>query len=697
MLGQIISGTLAALRAEPGLRGGLRPVLALVATLAFCGLLLGRLGDLDAAALTARLAEVAPGDWLLALGFTAISYVAVAGHDETLHRHLATGIRPAMARRAGFAAIALSQFLGLGLITGALVRWRMLPGVSLGLALRLTGFVSVAFLAGWAVVAAAVLASLGTGHGRWAAVVALVAAGAAAASVFAPRRGWPGLRVQARVIGLVALDCGAAALAFWVLAPEGLSLAALLPALVLAIGAGLVSGAPGGLGAIELTLLALLPQVEEAALLATVLAWRMVYFLAPALVGLAVLVRGPRRAERRQRPRLPDEGPAFGPGFAEAGLMRQGAFAPQRAGLAVWAAARLPNTLVALRAPLSAATVLPADCRALAHLARAEGRGVALYKVPPRVAAAARLAHWQVVAVAREAWLNPVGFRLETPARAGLRRKLRRAAEAGVTVRAESAAPEELAAVNAAWVAARGGELGFSMGRFDPAYLAAQRLYVARQGGRMVGFASFHIGTGDWALDLLRPDPGAPDGTAHALVTAALADGQRAGLTRLSLAAAPESAFPDARGPAATAGRRMVREATRRAGAGLMQFKSAFAPRWERLYIAAPRRPDLALAALEIRKAILRPGPLRPAGGRDLAEDWPETAEVSAAAADQEEPGALERLAERGPGRGPPGDGEVRGEDWLQSEDGAPGGGGGTAGDENEIASPGAAWQRKTG
>lgn len=632
---QRIAEVIQALRAEPALKGGWRPVLGLVAALAFSLLLLDRLGDLDPQAILVQLHQVPPAHWALALGFTAISFAAVAGHDETLHRHLATGIRPAAARRAGLAAIALSQALGLGLVTGALVRWRMLPGLRLGLALKLTLAVSIAFLAGWAVLAALVLvlsaAAPGaggvTGAGRWAAAVGLAAAGLAAASVFSPRRGWPGLRVQMRVAGLVAIDVGAAALAFWALAPDGVPLGQILPAVVLAIGAGLVSGAPGGLGAVELTLIALLPAVPEAALLASILAWRLVYFLLPALVGLGLVILGPGRDERRAAAREAVEAAAGGAGFAEAGLMRQGVFQPVQAGLALWPVARLPNTLVALRQPLSRGAVMAADCRALAGRARAEGRGAVLYKVPARVAVAARQAGWAVLALAREAWLDPQEFRLEGPARAGLRRKLRRAAEAGVIAAAEpvegaetedagGASPgqasgwADLAALNATWIAARGGEMGFSMGRFDPGYLAGQRLYLARQAGRLVGFASFHISQTEWTLDLLRPHPAAPDGTAQALIAAALADAARAGLRRLSLAAVPEAAFPEAQGAAATAGRRMTGRRARQAGAGLHQFKAGFAPAWDQLYIAAPAAPDLALAAVEIRKAVTRPGPL---------------------------------------------------------------------------------------
>ncbi len=57
----------------------------------------------------------------------------------------------------------------------------------------------------------------------------------------------------------------------------------------------------------------------------------------------------------------------------------------------------------------------------------------------------------------------------------------------------------ELALLNAAWVAARGPEMGLSMGRFAPGYVAGQRIYVARQGVRPVGFATFHCLPGDGA------------------------------------------------------------------------------------------------------------------------------------------------------------------------------------------------------
>ena len=241
--------------------------------------------------------------------------------------------------------------------------------------------------------------------------------------------------------------------------------------------------------------------------------------------------------------------------------------------------------------------------------AREEGRWPILYKASAREALRARAAGMAVLPVAREAWLRPGAFRLDLPARAGLRRKLRRAEAAGLTARLE-AWPDwaALAAVNAAWVRVRGGEHGFSMGRFAPAYLAGQRLVVARAGGRVVGFASFHAarigGREIWTLDLLRPDPSAPEGTAQLLVVTALAAAREAGVAELSLAAVPIGSDDGERGPVARLGRILAPER------GLEQFKAGFAPRWRRLYIAGPSRGAIALVGLEIWRRVRHPRPL---------------------------------------------------------------------------------------
>jgi phosphatidylglycerol lysyltransferase len=253
--------------------------------------------------------------------------------------------------------------------------------------------------------------------------------------------------------------------------------------------------------------------------------------------------------------------------------------------------------------------------------ARAEGRWPVLYKLDPRRAALARQAGLQVLTVAREAWLDPMAFRLDLPTRAGLRRKLRRAEAAGVTATKEDI-PDwaELGRVNRAWVAARGREHGFAMGRFDPAYLATQTVIVARQGDAVAGFASFHVARiADrqvWTLDLLRPDPAAPEGTAQRMIVAALGMARQSGAQAFSLAAVPIGACMAERGLIARLGRAVTGDASQ----GLEQFKAGFAPRWQRLYIAAPSILALAITGVEIRRQICRPAALAGTGRPERRE-----------------------------------------------------------------------------
>lgn len=125
-----------------------RAALSLGLTAAFLWLLSERLSHLDGPVLMAAVWQLAPTQWLQSLGFTALSFWAVGRYDAVLHRHLMSGMPERLARRAGIAAIAVSQTLGLGLISGAILRWRMLPGFSLWQATRLTAAVALSFLAG---------------------------------------------------------------------------------------------------------------------------------------------------------------------------------------------------------------------------------------------------------------------------------------------------------------------------------------------------------------------------------------------------------------------------------------------------------------------------------------------------------------------------------------------------------------------
>ncbi len=595
-----------------GLAGAVRPRLyqRLAGTAGlgalFLGLLAQRVQAVDPQLVLSALSGIGVLPVILAMLATGVSFWAVAGYDRAWHRHLLTGVDPGRAARAGVAAIAIGQTVGLGVVSGALVRWRMLPELGLMAAMRLSALVAASFLMAWTMLASVCLMALPDAPFAGLAPVglALVGLGLGAALALGRVR-VPNLFTIGRLLSLAAVDCLAAGMALWLLIPGDPALTVFLPAFLLALGAGLVSGSPAGLGAFEIVLLALLPGEPQAGLLAAVVAWRAIAYALPALIGAGVALlaaTGPGGAPRRA--------PVPPPQIAEAGLVAQGELFVHPQG---FVGGRTAHGLVAL----SAVADLARFCRA----AREEGRWPVLYKLSGRQAVAARRAGLRVLPVAREARLCPMAFRLDVPARAGLRRKLRRAEAAGVTAAVEPR-PDwaALGRLNAAWIRARGKERGFAMGRFDSDYLAGQVVVVARAGGEVVGFVSFHatrIGTDQvWTLDLLRPGPTAPEGTAQAMILAALVAAREKGVQHLSLAAVPIGARGGETGPIARLGRRLAGEAMR----GLDQFKSGFAPRWERLYIAAPSYPALAIVGAEIWRRVCHPRELagmRRTAGRD--------------------------------------------------------------------------------
>lgn len=661
----------------------IRQSLVLVALIGLAVVLRDRILALDFAAIFAALKTVAAPQWALALLATAISYWSLGQYDAVIHRALKTGMPPRAASTAGAAAIAISQTVGFGLVSGALVRWRLSPGLSLVQASKITAIVAVSFLIGWAGVTGAVLLVLPVkmaGAGTFGIIGCAGALAALTLSLTLPKVNLfrreitlPSPRFMTRILTLAALDTLAAGCALWALLPPGSGpeFTGLFPAFLLALGAGFVAGTPAGVGPFEVTFLALLPGIETSTVLAAVIAWRGVYFALPAVIaGIAITVKAvgnphPKTAQQRTdtpcrtRRKLPFTAsiratPATETDTAaraataraartvappateltprlqslierapraELGLLRQGEHSVLLAGnaRAGWMIGHARQTLIGLLDPFGAperglaAALLPR----LTELARSQGRIACLYKINARTAATARKLGWTIAPVAREAWLPPITFDLTTPARAGLRRKLRKAHKSGLRVIcAEGELPiAQMTQISEAWVRSRGHERGFSMGRYTPDYVSAQRVYLALNGEELLGFASFHEGAAEWVLDLMRPRDDAPDGTMHALICAAIEDAKAFGIARLSLAALPPESDQTS-GPAAIVWRRAE---TQKGAAGLKQFKSAFAPEWQTLYIAARGAARLTVAAADIAHAIRRPPALKSAANRPQA------------------------------------------------------------------------------
>lgn len=585
-----------------------------------------RISALDGASIWSSFKSVQTYQWAGALLATAGSFWAVGRYDAVVHRMLGTGTGTALAHRAGVAGIAISQTLGMGVFTGALVRWRMLPDVTLWQATRLSAAVALSFLAGWAVVTAtALVLFVDDMHGaRWLATLPIIAATLLALAslrgrtlrLFNRQISFPSLMVIASILTLTAIDTVAAAAALYMLLPETASLAfsSFYPAFLLALGAALLSGTPGGVGPFEVTLLALLPNTGAEPILGAVLAFRLVYYALPAILGTLILARGPTRRTTRTTPAPILTNPQdFDPqtmietaAFAEANLIRQGgkmllSGADMQAPMMV---AKTTQAMISLRDPLEHFTGDTA-LKTLETAAKNQAKIPCLYKCSARSASHARRNGFTVLPIAREAWLNPRSFAIDTPKHRQLRRKLRKAKSADILTQhhsgPQSSLPlQDMAQVSSDWVARSGGERGFSMGLFTPEFVQTQRCYLARQDGVLQGFITLNTCNAEWSLDLMRQTADAPDGTMHALLVHALSDARAQALPRFSLAAIPF----DHRS-------KILNHCVQNASGanGLRQFKASFSPNWQTLYMATPNRLQFCIAAFDIARKITQKPP----------------------------------------------------------------------------------------
>ncbi|NIZ08655.1 DUF2156 domain-containing protein [Pseudooceanicola sp. HF7] len=625
-----------------GRRGVMRLALPLTIGAVCLWLLAGRLSSLEPAHLWDAFRAVQAPQWAAAVAATALSFWALGRYDAVMHRHLRTGVSDTEAQVSGASAIAFAQVLGLGVVTGTLARWKLVPGLGAMRAAQVTAAVSLSFLLAWAVVTG--LACLVLAPGLLPVGLALMALflglGLPALSLFVPqlRLGrWrlriPSLHAIAAIAFFAVIDTFAAAVALHVLLPGAVPFTLLLPCFLLALGAGLFGSTPGGVGPFELTLLALLPQVAEAELMATILAFRLVYYAAPATIALGyAMAQGLHRARhwedhvpRRHVPRdIPELLLDLAP-RSECGLARQNGARMLGTSHNSALVIDTPQSLTLLFDPLCGPLkpLLPR----LAAAARSSNRIAVAYKCSARNAVGARDLGWKCLRVADEAIVMPQDFTLEGSRFRQLRRKLRNAEKAGISVtRARQLPFDQMAALDLSWSAEHGQARGLSTGRYDPDYVADQRCYLAWRGEKLVAFVTFHENRQQLCLDLMRHGADLPDGTMHLLITAALQDARAEGLP-LSLAAMPAR---DLREHPLMA-RLRNRIARQSGGAGLIRFKDSFAPRRIPLYMTAPSHLSLILAAADLALAMRRPAPrAQPLSTRQQASYDGETAKACA-------------------------------------------------------------------
>jgi lysylphosphatidylglycerol synthetase-like protein (DUF2156 family) len=169
---------------------------------------------------------------------------------------------------------------------------------------------------------------------------------------------------------------------------------------------------------------------------------------------------------------------------------------------------------------------------------------------------------------------------------------------------------EQLLVISEQWLSAKGmQELGFTMGRFDPALLAGQRLVVALEENRVLGFVSWRPFAGDGlTIDLMRYAPYAPKFLMDYLIARSILHFQKEGHRLVSLANAPlANVNPEDEFTLLDRGVRLLFENVRGIYEykSLFQYKKKFNPVWEGRYLAFPSLealPRIAVAILRVHR-----------------------------------------------------------------------------------------------
>lgn len=249
---------------------------------------------------------------------TLLSYVALMGYDALALRQLGHRLSATRTCLASFVATAIGNNVGVALVSAGAVRMRLysnwgLSGSEVGVLIGIVGTtfgVGVALCGGLALLLEppAMLATLqiNTAWGRAAgALLLLIPAGYMGLALRGARslqwKSWvihtPGPLLAMGQILLAVVDLGAASLALWVLLPDTApAWPVFLGVFVLAVVLGVVSHVPAGLGVFEAVMILGLPTIAHEQLLASILAYRVIYYFLPlslaGALGGALALRG---------------------------------------------------------------------------------------------------------------------------------------------------------------------------------------------------------------------------------------------------------------------------------------------------------------------------------------------------------------------------------------------------------------------
>ena len=251
---------------------------------------------------------------LLAIFLTSVNYVIMTGYDVLALRYVRHSLSYAKTALASFIAYAFSNNIGLSMLAGASVRYRLYSawGLTAFEVTKVVAFCTVTLWLGFFVVSGLVfsfesLAVPKALHLPFMSVqpVGVILVGLVGVYLLVALlrkrpiriRDWefqlPSIRLSLVQIGVACLDWIMAGTVLYVLMPQPLDLSffAFLGIYMLAQLAGLISQIPGGLGVFEMVALLLLtPFLPRSQVFGILLVYRAVYYLFP--LGVAAILLG---------------------------------------------------------------------------------------------------------------------------------------------------------------------------------------------------------------------------------------------------------------------------------------------------------------------------------------------------------------------------------------------------------------------
>ncbi len=269
------------------------------------------------------------------------------------------------------------------------------------------------------------------------------------------------------------------------------------------------------------------------------------------------------------------------------------------------------SSWIAMGEPVGLAEEIPSLVWSFREAADAAGAGIVFYGAGRDFLPLAVELGLSVQKIGETAIVTLPEFSLEGSDRSRMRQVYNRAGRDGLSF--DVIAPADVPAhmdrlhdISDAWLDTHGSaEKGFSLGRFDPDYIANFPVAVARLNGEIVAFANLWPGAGkqEIAIDLMRFSAEAPRAVMDYLFISTMLWAKGEGYQRFDLGMAPLAGLEAHRlAPAMTRiGAFLFEHANAVYGfEGLRAYKDKFHPVWEPLYLAAPNARALPGALADV-------------------------------------------------------------------------------------------------